>query len=93
VELPNLEQGLDPRLVWIRIGGSVDLQVLTLDVNAVGDPNMKFCEFDAALESGRESLDDSSAENGLGPNNLNPDANGRQEKSEDQGAKNPAPSP
>lgn len=74
-ELPDPEQGLDTRLVWLRIGGPIDLQALAFDVDAVGDPDVKLGQFEPALEARRESLDDPGAENRLSVNNRDPDAN------------------
>src|SRR5579872_5848202 len=73
-EFSNLQQRLHPVLPGIRVGSAVNLQPLAAYVDSVGDPYVKFGEFNAALEAGRESFDDPGAENRLGTQDRDADA-------------------
>ena len=91
-EFSNLEQGLDAGLLRVRIGHPVDLKTLALDVDAVGDPDVKLGEFNPALETRRKSFDDPSTQNRLGPRDHDPCRNSDNPEEDNKDPDNPTPS-
>src|SRR5579859_1453072 len=90
-EFSNLQQRLNSVLPGIGVGSAVNFQALTADVDSVGDPHVKFGEFHAALEAGRESFDDPGAEDGLRAQDGDSDADGDGSKYYRHDANDPPP--
>ena len=65
MEFRNIEQRLNAWLSGIGIGRAIDLESLTRNVKPIRDPNVKLRKFHATLETSRQRLDHSTAQDWL----------------------------
>jgi hypothetical protein len=92
-EFSDFEQGLDAGLPRIRIGQSIDLQPLSIDVHAIRDPDVKVGKLDATLKSGGKSFNDPVSQDRLRPNHDDANDGNRKDHERESDAGNPLPPP
>ena len=90
-EFSNLQQRLHSVLPGVGVGSAVNFQSFAAYVDSVGDPHVKFGELHATLEAGRQSFDDSGAENGFRAQDGDADADGDGSKYYRDNADDPPP--